>query len=111
MLIKNIFGQDNRFFNRKCTAISTDSFIPPSVNLATNAHVTKINFVDQLISKLIVPSNPNKGHGCDGISIRMPQMGSDGISKSLSITFGNYLKAGYFPTAWKKANVVPVHEK
>ena len=33
------------------------------------------------------------------------------ISKPLSIIFPNYLKAGYFPTAWKKANVVPVHKK
>ena len=33
------------------------------------------------------------------------------ISKPLSIMFRNYLKAGYFPTAWKKANAVPVHKK
>ena len=38
-------------------------------------------------------------------------MGSDSISKPLSIIFRNCLKAGYFPTAWKKANVVPVHKK
>ena len=25
--------------------------------------------------------------------------------------FRNCLKAGYFPTAWKKANIVPVHKK
>ena len=41
----------------------------------------------------------------------MLQMGSDSISKLLSIIFRNCLKAGYFPTAWKKANVVPVHKK
>ena len=33
------------------------------------------------------------------------------ISKLLSIIFRNCLKAGYFPTAWKKANAVPVHKK
>ena len=46
-----------------------------------------------------------------GLSIRMLQMGSDSISKHLSIIFRNCQKAGYFPTAWKKANVVPVHKK
>ena len=33
------------------------------------------------------------------------------ISRPLSIIFRNCLKAGYFPTAWKKANVDPVHKK
>ena len=33
------------------------------------------------------------------------------ISKPLSIKFWNCLKAGYFPTAWKKANIVPVRKK
>ena len=36
--------------------------------------VTKMNFAEQLISKLIVALNPNKAHGHDGLSIRMLQM-------------------------------------
>ena len=48
-----------RFFNQQCTAISSDSSIPSSVNLATNETVTTINFDKQLISKLIVALNPN----------------------------------------------------
>ena len=108
----------NRFFNQQCTVISTNSSIPSSVNLTANETVTKINFNEQLISKLIVALNPIKAHGHDGLSIHMLQMGfhmlqmgSDSISKPLSIIFQNYLKAGYFPTAWKKANVVPTHKK
>ena len=61
----------NRFFNQQCTAISTDSSIPSSVNLATNEFVTTLNFDEQLISKLIGALNPNKAHGHDGLSIRM----------------------------------------
>ena len=82
-----------------------------SVHLATHKTVTKINFDEQLISKLIVALNPNKAHGFEGLSIRMLQMGSNSISEPLSVTFRNFLKAGYFPTAWKKANVVSVHKK
>ena len=33
------------------------------------------------------------------------------ISKLLSKSFRNCLKAGYFPGAWKKTNVVLVHKK
>ena len=44
----------NKFFIQKCTEISVDSFIPSSVNLATNETLTNINFDEQLISKLIL---------------------------------------------------------
>ena len=95
----------NKFFNQQCTSISTDSSIPSSVNLATNEAVTTVNFDEQLISKLIVALNPNKAHGHDGLQFvyfnNMP----------FSIIFWNCLKAGYFPTARKKANVAPVHKK
>ena len=100
-----------RFFNQQCTAISTDSSIPSSVNLATNEAVTTVNFDEQLISKLIVALNPNKAQGHDGLSIRMVQMDSESISKPLSIIFRNCLKAGYFLTVWKKSNVAPVHKE
>ena len=66
----------NRFFNQQCTAISTDSSIPSSVNLATNETITKINLDgQQLISKLIVALNPNKPYVHDRLSIRMLEMG------------------------------------
>ena len=61
----------NRLFIQQCTAISTDSSIPSSVNLATNETVTKINFDEQLISNLILALRPNKAHGDDGLSLRM----------------------------------------
>ena len=60
------------------TAISMDSFIPSSANLATNETVTTINFDDQLISKSIVALNPNKAHGHDRLS-------TISISKPLSV--------------------------
>ena len=101
----------NRFFNQQCTVISTDSSIPSSGNPATNETVTKISFDEQLISKVIVALNPNKAHGHNGLSICMLQMGSDSISKPLSIIFQNCLIAGYFLRAWKKASVVSVHKK
>ena len=67
----------NKFFNQQGTAISKDSSIASSVNLATNETVTKINFDEKLISKLIVTLNPNKTHGHDGLSIPMLQVDSD----------------------------------
>ena len=73
--------------------------------------VTTINFDKQLNSKLIVALNPSKAYDHDGLSIRILQMGSDFISKPLSILFWNFLKAGCFLAARKKANVALVHKK
>ena len=92
----------SRSFNQQSTTISMDCSIPSSVNLVTNETVTKINFDQQLISKLIVALNTNKAHGHDGLSVRMLQMGSDSIPKPLPIIFRNYLKAAYFLAASKK---------
>ena len=101
----------NRFFNQQCTETFTDSSIPSSVNLSAKGTVTKINIDEQLISKLIVALNLSKAQSHDGLSIPMLQMISDSISKPLSIKFRNCLKAGYFPTVWKKANVITVHKQ
>ena len=87
----------NRFFNQQCTAISTDSSIPSSINLATNETVTINDVKEQLISTLIVALNPKKVHDHDGPSIRMLQRGSDSISKILSLIFWNCLKTSYYP--------------
>ena len=59
----------------------------------------------------IVVLNIDKAHGHDGLSIRMPQMWSDSISKPFSVISWKCLKAGYFPVAWKKGNVFTVHKK
>ena len=99
------------FFTQQRAVISTNISIPFFINLATNETVTKINFDEQLIAKLIVALNPNEAHGHDGLSIPMLQMDFDSLSKPFSIVYRNCLKAGFFSTAWKKANVVPVHKK
>lgn len=74
----------NKLFSYKCITNSTDSFVPPSVNLVTNDQTT-INVDRQLISNLILDLNPNKVHGHHELSILMLQMSPDSIFKPLSI--------------------------
>ena len=45
------------------------------------------------------------------ISIRMLKLCDTSICKTLSIIFKSCLTQGIFPSAWKKANVVPFHKK
>ena len=52
--IKTKVNDFNRFFTQQRAAISTNISIPFSINLATNETLTKINFDEQLISKILV---------------------------------------------------------
>ena len=63
------------------------------------------------IIKLIRSLDPNKAHGCDGISIRMLKLCATSISKPLNILFNNCVINECFPNEWKKANMIPVRKK
>ena len=55
--------------------------------------------------------DPNKAHGCGGISILMLKLCATSVSKPLHILFNNSVISECFPNEWKKANVIPVHKK
>ena len=71
----------------------------------------KFFYLVNLILKIINDLNPNKAHGCDGISIKMIKMCCDSIAIPLMIIFNTALNTGVFPDLWKKGNIVPVHKK
>ena len=55
--------------------------------------------------------DPNKGHDCKGVSVRMLELSCSSVVKPRLIIFRNYLCFGTIPDDWKKGNVVPVYEK
>ena len=55
--------------------------------------------------------DPNKAHGCDGISVRLLKLCATSISKHLHILFNNSVINECFPNEWKKANIIPIHKK
>ena len=61
--------------------------------------------------KIIRLLNISKAHGLDEISICMLKMYDLAISKPLLMIFESCISQGEFPDAWKKANMVKVHEK
>ena len=76
--------------------------------------VTRLSDIDidtNTIIKLIRSLNPDKAHGCDGVSTRMLKLYATSISKPLHILFNNSVINECFPNKWKKANVIPVQEK
>ena len=100
----------NNFFVSQCTVLDTGSDLP-LFRATTDSILDKILFNGGDIITHIRSLNPNKAHGCDGITIRMIQICDDILVIPLSIIYSNCIKKGAFPKLWKMANVVPVYKK
>ena len=101
----------NDFFRDQCRPIINDSSLPNNQTTKTVTGLSGINIDTDTIVKLIRSLDPNKAHGCDGISIRMLKLCATSISKPLHILFNNSVINECFPNEWKKVNVIPVHKK
>ena len=101
----------NTFFAKQCSIILNSSSLPSEVLYLTNKRLSKIEFLEEDIFKIIIGLDSSKAHGHDMISIRMLKLCGMPICKPLKIIFENCLVNGYFPDDWKQANVVPIHKK
>ena len=66
---------------------------------------SNITFTDNDIGKLARGLNPNKAHGHDMMSIRMPKICGDSIYKPLWLIFKACLDHGFFPQNGKKPSL------
>ena len=92
----------NFFFAEQCFILLNSSKLPTNLAPRTDQSIN---------SKIIRNLNPNKAHGLDKISIRMIKICGRSLCKPLEMIFKSCIKKGEYPSAWKKANVVPVHKK
>ena len=83
--------------------------MPNNLAKITSKSLDTINFSTDDISKLINNLDPNKPHSHDILSLI--KLYGNSICKPLTIIFNDHLKEEKFPSDWKKAHVVPVHEK
>ena len=101
----------NEYFQKQCTTVETDSTLPPNINRTTEALINRVSFSEEDILTHIQALNVNKAHCCDDISTRMLKICDMSVTKPLNIIFKNCITAGYFPKAWKMANLIPIHKK
>ena len=101
----------NKFFASKGTPLSNSSSLPSSLDWATEARLTSINFSDNEILKIIRSLDINKAHSYDNISVRIVKICDDAMKKPLSIIYKNFIRTGIYPNMWKKSNIFPVHRK
>ena len=101
----------NDFFADQCSTLRNKSELPTTLPKKTSESLTTTDFSNNDILKIIRKLDPNKAHGHDMISIRIVKICDDSICKPLKLVFQSCLESGTFPSEWKKANVVPIHEK
>ena len=101
----------NEFLTQQCNTIENDSTLPNYLVFETTERISSFDISKDEIIKIIRSLDPNKAHGHDGISIRMPKLCASSMSKPLFLLFKYSLENECFPNEWKKANIVPIHKK
>ena len=91
--------------------MSNNNVLPTDLPQLTNKCLDSINFSSSDIAKIISHLDSNKAHRYDMLSIRMIKQCGNSTCKPLSISFNDCLNEDKFPHEWKKANIVPVHNK
>ena len=88
----------NNFFANQCYLTKHSSVLPSVLFKRTENVISSIDFGSDDIAKIIQKLDPNKAHG-------------NSIFKPLQLIFRSCIENGKFPSEWKNANVVPVHNK
>ena len=102
----------NNHFSEQCSLIPNSSSLPDVISgpLPFPSLSSFTIDADKLLN-LIRSLDINKSHGYDQISVRMLKICDSSLIKPLLIIFNNSLNSGMFPSAWKKANIIPIHKK
>ena len=101
----------NSHYSKQCTPFINNSKIPSECPRKSNESLSSITFEINYIEKIIKNLDLNKSHGHDMLGIRMLKLCGESIYKPLNLICKSCLITVRFPSARKKANIVPVFEK
>ena len=97
-------------FADQCTSVNNLNKLIPFY-LKTGKKLCNLSINENDISSIIRNLDPKKSHEWDNLLVRMIKLGGDSLIYPLKCIFKGALQEGKYPDCWKKANVVPVHEK
>ena len=85
---------------------SLPSFVAKCSSIMESIHIDRGKLL-----QLILALDFKKASGCDGISVSMTKMCDISFVEPMCLIFEKCLEAGSYPSFWKKANVIPIHEE
>ena len=101
----------NAYFANQCSLIDNSSKLPMDQAPCMTPLLSSVVIKESDILNNLKSLNANKAHGHDDISIRMLKLSQKSILKPLKLIFENCVRTRLFPDQWKKANIVPIHQK
>ena len=93
------------------TLDNSDGDLPEQRNITNHNLLNTIDITQEDVLDQLKNLDTNKALGPDGISPKLLKKAAKPISKILQYIFNLSIKTSKFPSAWKKANVVPIHKK
>ena len=100
----------NEFFARQCSLLPNDSSIP-AFTPKCDKILSSMGIYRSKVLSLIRSLDSKKAHGCDDLSIAMLKICDLAIVEPLSLIYEMCLESGKYPSLWKKANILPIHNK
>ena len=101
----------NKFYASQCKLLSNTSTFSPLTIRTDTKRLSSLKINDDDILSIIKSLNSNKSHGWNKLSIKMVEMCDKTLVYPLKLIFRAFIQEGVFPDCWKKANVVPIHQK
>ena len=92
-------------FAKQCSLIKKSSKLPSHLHYLTDNRLSSVSVSQDNIAKIIQNLDPNN------ISIRMLKICGSSIYKPLEMIFKQCIETVFFPSEWKKTNIVPIHKK
>ena len=102
----------NTFFAQQTVLPGADTSVPDEASLPHNDHsFSTLSTTPVEVFDALAALHEGKAPGLDGLPPGLLNFCAPGIAVSLSALFNRSFSAGYFPSAWKSALVVPVFKK
>lgn len=70
----------------------------------------RIDINQKLVNKLLVALDRDKWPGCDNIYPVFLIKRADSLAAPITLLFKKSSDSQVFPTIWKKANIIPIHQ-
>ena len=101
----------NDYFSSQSILPNSDAPLPNLIEFQNGKTLSVVSTTENEVFGLLKSVDISKACGVDGTGNSLLKISAVGISSSLSRFFNISLAKGFFPTAWKLANVVPIFEK
>ncbi|KAK3096455.1 hypothetical protein FSP39_000336 [Pinctada imbricata] len=99
----------NKYFNDQSNVDDSQASLPSFEE--PNSSIEEIMITESDVDDTLSILNPTKASGSDVINPRLLKEGSSVLAPHLAKLFNSSLSMSYFPSNWKKANVIPVYKE